>query len=129
MRFSRELATLVLSALAGVLVAVLSACGTDYAPPSTLPDDTCEQSILTYDNFGELFMLDWCRGCHSSALPEGMRQDAPLALDFEDLETIRELAPMIAAKATGPMPVMPPAAGPSDDERALLAEWLACGAP
>ena len=128
MRFSRELVTLLISALVGVLVALLSACGTDYAPPSSLPDAACEQSVLTYENFGELYMLDWCRGCHSSALVEGMRQGAPVEFNFEDVETIRELAPMIALKATGPMPVMPPAAGPSDDERALLAEWLACGA-
>ncbi len=128
MRFSRELLTLVVAALVGVLVAMLSACGTDYAPPSTLPDDTCETSILTYENFGEAFMLDWCRGCHSAAIPEGMRQDAPIEFNFEDVDVIRELAPVITEKATGEMPVMPPAAGPSDEERALLAEWLACGA-
>jgi uncharacterized membrane protein len=127
-RFSRELVTLVLSALVGVLVALLAACGTDAAPPSTIPDENCESSILTYDNFGKLFMLDWCRGCHSSGLVEGMRQGAPLEFNFEDVDTIRELAPIMAMKATGSMPVMPPAAGPSDDERALLAEWLACGA-
>ena len=130
MRSSRDLAVLVASALLGVIAALLTACGTDYTPPNTiLPEDTCDESILTYQNFGELFMLDWCRGCHSSALPEGQRQGAPIHLDFEDVDTIRELAPTIAAKATGAMPVMPPAAGPSADERALLAEWLACGAP
>ena len=84
---------------------------------------------LTYENFGEPFMLDWCRGCHSAALADGLRQGAPLEFNFEDVETIRELAPVISLKAVGPMPVMPPAAGPSADERALLEEWLACGAP
>lgn len=128
MRFSRELATFVIAAMIGVLVTLLSACGTDAAPPSERPDPACETSILTYDNFGALFMLDWCRGCHSAAIPEDMRQGAPLEFNFEDLDTIRELAPRIALKATGAMPVMPPAAGPSDEERALLAEWLACGA-
>lgn len=129
MRSSREIAILLLSAVIGVLVALVTACGTDSAPPSELPDDRCEQSILTYENFGEPFMLDWCRGCHSAALADGLRQGAPLEFNFEDVETIRELAPVISLKAAGPMPVMPPAAGPSADERALLEEWLACGAP
>ncbi|MFN0252892.1 MAG: hypothetical protein ACKV2T_38820 [Kofleriaceae bacterium] len=128
MRSSRELAILVASALIGVAAAFLSGCGTEYEP-SLPPDDSCDESILTYENFGELFMLDWCRGCHSAALPEGQRQGAPLEFNFGDVDAIRELAPMIAARATGAMPVMPPAAGPSAHERALLAEWLACGAP
>jgi len=58
-----------------------------------------------------------------------MRQDAPLQFNFEDVATIRELAPIMLLKATGEMPTMPPAAGPSSDERALLEEWLSCGAP
>lgn len=127
MRFSRELATLVIAVLVGVLVGLLSACGTDVATPVE-HDDPCESSILTYENFGELFMLDWCRGCHSAAIPDGMRQGAPVAFNFEDLETIRELAPAITTQATGAMPAMPPASGPSAEERALLQEWLACGA-
>jgi hypothetical protein len=33
------------------------------------------------------------------------------------------------APSPGGTPTMPPAGGPSGEERALLAEWLACGAP
>ena len=107
---------------------LVAGCGndTEILPPH---DDTCETSILTYENFGEPFMLDWCRGCHAEGLPADMRQGAPSALNFDDLSTIRELAPVISINATGAAPMMPPAAGPSPEERLLLAEWLACGAP
>jgi len=121
-RSSRDLAILVLAALLG-------ACGTDSAARPEPPEDPCESSILRYENFGELFMLDWCRGCHSAGLVDGMRQGAPLESNFEDVDAIRELASMITLKATGAQPTMPPAAGPSAEERALLKEWLACGAP
>lgn len=103
---------------------VLAACGADIAPP----DPACQTSTLTYQNFGEPFVLDWCRGCHSSALAEGMRQTAPLGVDFDDLDAIRAWSTEIAARAVGPTPTMPPAAGPSPEERAMMGEWLRCGA-
>ena len=34
--------------------------------------------------------------------------------------------PRIQARATGPEPTMPPGGGPSEEERALLSEWLEC---
>lgn len=112
--------------LAGCLA--LAACGNDVAEEPPV-DDACESSVLTYQNFGEPFLLDWCRGCHSSGLLEGMRQDAPMGTDFDDLELVRSYTSKMTLRAAGPMPTMPPAAGPSPEERALLGEWLACGAP
>ncbi len=109
------------------IIMLVAACGSDTETPQ--PPSECETSILTYENFGEPFMLDWCRGCHAEGVPADMRQDAPLALNFDDLGTIRDVAPMISLNATGTTPTMPPAAGPSPEERLLLAEWLACGAP
>lgn len=119
MRISREL-----------IYILLLGCGTDIAPvdEAGVPDEVCETE-LTYQNFGEPFMLDWCRGCHSAGLPVDMRQDAPLDANFEQLAEIRARSALIIQRATGSMPTMPPAAGPSDQERAMLAEWLACGAP
>ena len=123
MRSWRELALLAL---------LVGACGNDRmtgsgddGPP---PDpDTCQTSYLRYDNFGQPFTLDWCRGCHSSAIPAGMRQKAPPGVDFDtfaDVQHWRERIQLRVAAGT-----MPPAGGPSDEERALAAEWLGCGAP
>ncbi|MBL0220708.1 MAG: hypothetical protein IPQ07_43425 [Myxococcales bacterium] len=105
---------------------VLAACGNDAAPENA---STCTTSTLTYQNFGAPFVLDWCRGCHSSALPDGMRQSAPLGVDFDDLDHLRAWSAEIETRVTGDQPSMPPAAGPSPEERAMLAEWIRCGAP
>jgi len=112
-----------------VLAALLfwGACGTDAEPAPEL-DPACATSTLTYDNFGGPFMLDWCRGCHSSGQPDGMRQGAPLGVDFDDRPHVLQWSTEIEALATGTMPSMPPAAGPSVEERAMLAEWVHCGA-
>jgi uncharacterized membrane protein len=119
MRLSRELA----------LVICVAACGAD--PESSAPDepDPCETSIVTHANFGEPFLLDWCRSCHSSELTTEHRQGAPPDVDFDDLEIVRSYASEIVDRAGVTMPTMPPAAGPSVEERELLVEWLGCGAP
>lgn len=125
MRSSRELVLVVSLAL--------GACGNDRAigpddPPAPPDPDTCETSYLTYGNFGEPFALDWCRGCHSSAIPAGMRQKAPMGVNFDTQEDITHWRERILMVAAGSQPTMPPAGGPPDEERALLAEWLGCGA-
>lgn len=107
------------------IVVTLAACGAD---TSTTDPVACDDSILTYKNFGEPFLLDWCRGCHSSNLSPMLRQGAPEPANFDDLDRVRSYAPLIVTRATGPTPTMPAGGGPSDEERALLAEWLACGA-
>lgn len=125
MRSWRELA---------LLAALVTGCGTDggYPPgddqPPPPPDPmTCETSYLRYGNFGEPFVLNWCRGCHSSALPQGMRQKAPVGVNFDTIADVRSWKDrMMVRAATGA--TMPPAGGPSAEERALLTEWLGCGA-
>ncbi len=117
-----------------LLVAALIAagCGNDGGNTGGDPPDdpdACETSYLDYASFGEAFLLDWCNGCHSSALPANMRQQAPADVNFNTVEGVRQFQARIAARATGAMPTMPPAGGPSAEERALLAEWIACGAP
>ena len=120
------------------LAALLAACGTDSAPAEHAPPDdneptpvdpsTCDTSYLSYDNFGAPFVINWCRGCHSEAVPLAMRQKAPADANFDTLPEVQMWGDRIASKATGTAPTMPPAGGPSEEERALLAEWLACGA-
>ena len=98
------------------------------SPPILVTPDACEESYLSYDNFGEPYMLDWCRGCHSSSIPAGMRQRAPASINFDTIADVRQWGDRIAARAATLEPTMPPAGGPPEEERKLLAEWLACGA-
>ncbi|NVB77068.1 MAG: hypothetical protein HOV81_01615 [Kofleriaceae bacterium] len=115
------------------LALVLAACGTDSVTRDDDDDpivepDVCDTSYLDYDNFGAPFVINWCRGCHSSSVPQAMRQRAPLGVNFDTADDVRTWGAKIAEKTTGMTPTMPPAGGPSADERALLAEWLTCGA-
>ncbi len=120
-----------------LIATALVACGTEYEPvessttpvvPIDVDPDACETSYLTYDNFGEPFVLDWCRGCHSSSIPAGMRQKAPLAINFDTLADVQNRRDRVLARAASLTATMPPAGGPTEEERQLLAEWLACGA-
>jgi uncharacterized membrane protein len=120
------------ASLALALLLTLVACGTDTmttgGDDGPEPTDVCETSYLDYANFGKPFALDWCRGCHSSAVPANMRQKAPMGVDFDTLADVQHWRERIAVRATGAMPTMPPAGGPSEEERGLLAEWIGCGA-
>jgi uncharacterized membrane protein len=109
------------------IAALLGACGTDTREPDDTPD-ACETTFVDYATVGRPFMLDWCTGCHSSTLPPTMRQDAPLDVNFDDHAAILVWGERIRIRAAGPNPTMPPAGGPSDEERALIAEWIDCGA-
>jgi uncharacterized membrane protein len=87
----------------------------------------CESSTLTYQTFGDPFIANWCRSCHSSELPPEMRQLAPLNVNFNSradvLRFSRRISFLVVTSET-----MPPAGGPTERERALLADWIACGA-
>lgn len=84
--------------------------------------------LLRYDNFGAPFIVNWCRACHSADTPPGMRQQAPADINFDNLSEIRHWSLQIRITA-GQGGSMPPAGGPSAEERRLLVEWLGCGAP
>jgi hypothetical protein len=95
-----------------------------------LADRDCPpDSFLRHDNFGAPFFAEYCTGCHSSQLPDDMRQDAPPGVDFETLDGIRARADRIYLRAADGNATMPPVGGPGDEERVLLGEWLGCGAP
>jgi uncharacterized membrane protein len=114
------LAALALAALA-LAAAAATACGTDTTA-------SCSRSFLRYDNFGAPFIANWCRDCHSAALPADMRQDAPLGIDFDSSRDIRRWSLQIE-RTSGTGATMPPAGGPALAERQMLVEWLDCGAP
>jgi hypothetical protein len=96
---------------------------------ASLEERPCpEDSFLTYENFGEPYMRSYCTGCHSSMLEGENRGGAPSAVNLDDLDAVREHAGRVWARAADQNATMPPAGAPGDEERALLGEWLACGA-
>lgn len=102
----------------------------DEGPWDSFDERPCPSgSFLTYENFGGPFINSNCTGCHHSGLGDGERQKAPLGVDFETIELIRAQADRIWARSGDQNDTMPPAGPPGADERALLGEWLACGAP
>jgi uncharacterized membrane protein len=116
------------------LACTLAACDQTvlFGPPTGA---TCPpSSTLTYDNFGQSFMTSYCTRCHASTLTGSERMGAPLLHDFDTLPGILVFIDHIdETAAAGPdatntsMPIGDP--GPTIDERTLLGEWLACGAP
>lgn len=88
-----------------------------------------EDSYLSWENAGGPYMLTYCTGCHSSELPANQRQGAPAGINFDSIDDVRTWAPRIWARAADQNSSMPPVGAPHKTERALLGEWLACGAP
>ena len=115
--------------LAGALgaVAVLASCSSSDDEASEPATGECSQA-MSYESFAGPFFLDWCTGCHSSSLQEGQRQEAPLDVNFDTLDDIRQRRELILAFAVNTHK-MPPAGGPTDAERDLLGQWFSCGAP
>lgn len=110
-----------------LLLLALAACD---PPPMTIDEYSCPQTgtQLTYDNFGAEFLDARCNRCHSAEA--GDRHGAPESYRFDTLDDVHAHRDRIFVRAAGPNTTMPP--GPEDppaDERAQLAEWLACGAP
>jgi uncharacterized membrane protein len=103
--------------------------------PGLSTGSTCpSSSTLTYENFGASFFESYCTRCHSENPSDGSRHGAPVGLNWDDLDTVREHAARIdRLAAMGPdatNTAMPPSAPrPTLGERNDLGEWLACGAP
>ena len=100
-----------------LLVLLLAGCGNDTRVE-------CSESPLTYQTFGDPYIANWCRGCHSEDLIPTMRQDAPLGVNLDTLDEVRQRRAQILEMGDR----MPPTGGPSEEERALMREWLTCGA-
>lgn len=107
-------------------------------PPERIPNEApapvqtalnCPKGThLNYENFGEAFLLNYCTSCHSKHLPAARRAGAPLAANFDTASDASVWRAVILKKAVTEMS-MPPSANMPPLDRALLAEWLNCGAP
>lgn len=105
---------------------LLVACA---AQDTTLDEHPCppEGTTLTYDNFGKGFLDRYCQVCHGK--PTADRNGAPTDVTFRNVDDVARWRERIFARAAADNTTMPP--GPDDppaDERADLADWLACGA-
>lgn len=129
----RSRRTSIAALLALVCVAGASACHHEHEGTPTQAVCPTTQT-LTYANFGQAFMQQYCLSCHSSSVQGAARNGAPSDHNFDKLSDIRSFAEHIDMHAgSGPggtndaMPEDDPI--PTIEERKKLSEWLACGAP
>lgn len=128
LRFAISLSTVAL-AIAGCTKEGDAPEGPPVRVPIQTDDVPCPPtSFLSWENFGEPFLLSQCTACHSTALPEGARQNAPLGVDLDGYENARTWGSRVFVRAAMDT-TMPPAFIDIPGERELLAEWLRCDAP
>lgn len=101
-----------------MLLILFLACASD--APDTGP---CAQPTVTWESFGQSFLITHCQGCHASTSPQ--RYGAPEGISFDTQEQAAELQESIERTVLS-QESMPPAGGLNEDEKALLAQWLAC---
>ncbi|MBX2800991.1 MAG: hypothetical protein KTR31_25150 [Myxococcales bacterium] len=100
---------------------VLGACGGDETTSELCGPSVAAQS---WETFGQGFLTSQCQGCHASAAVD--RFGAPEDVAFDTEADALDWADRILARATGPDADMPPAGGPSEQDRERLRRWLLC---
>jgi len=88
------------------------------------PDWCADAPLTTWNNFGQGFLVENCQPCHASTSVD--RHDAPKNITFDSPNAVAELRQRILDNATGDAPLMPPAGGIADEDRARLEAWLSC---
>ncbi|MEN0066956.1 MAG: hypothetical protein AAGA48_32795 [Myxococcota bacterium] len=92
------------------------------------PASACDSGVRqTWETFGQGFMTSQCQGCHASTTPD--RFGAPESVVFDTEEDVITFAERILDRATGPDADMPPAGGPTKDDRERLERWIRCDLP
>lgn len=101
-----------------LLLSLLLSCASDSSDTGL-----CDQPTVTWQSFGQSFLITHCQGCHASTSPQ--RYGAPEGISFDTREQAAALQSSIERTVLEQVS-MPPAGGLNDDERALLEQWLAC---
>ena len=69
------------------LVLALTAC--DSKDADTAVEVCTSDTPMTWENFGQGFFATYCLGCHSAEVTGAYRFDAPVGVDFDDLESMK----------------------------------------
>lgn len=77
---------------------------------------------LTWETFGEGFLISRCHNCHASATAD--RKGAPPSVTLDSMDNVRQLRERIAARVADQS--MPPGGGLLPDEVVDLELWMAC---
>ena len=94
-------------------------------PEGPTPIPLCvDAPVLTWNNFGQGFLIENCQTCHASTSPN--RYGAPAGVTFDTRDQALQWEDRILARATGEAPSMPPGGGVSEDDRYRLEVWLTC---
>jgi len=105
--------------------------GTTDDTDSTATDDTgaaldpfCDDApVVTWENWGEGFMVERCSSCHAASSAE--RNGAPDAVNFDTHDEAVALSDRVLAR-TVDVGDMPPSGGVTADDLYLLEVWLSC---
>jgi len=90
----------------------------------TVADEFCTDApVVTYENWGEGFMVERCQSCHASGSVE--RNGAPAEISFDTHDAIVAQTDRILARALD-VGDMPPSGGVTEDDLYLLEVWLSC---
>ncbi|TPV95094.1 MAG: hypothetical protein B7733_11765 [Myxococcales bacterium FL481] len=79
--------------------------------------------------YGDGYLRNGCRGCHSRHLEELARHEAPEGVDFNTHDEEPAWIDRIRERATGLTPTRPAAGAPSVEHRERFRAWLDAGAP
>src|SRR6185295_16109917 len=93
-RRRRHRATFLGGPMRFVLLGLLIAGCTGDPPPPVPTQARCpdpDPGTLTWDNFGQPFMAQFCTSCQDSALPHSQRNGAPLYHDYNTLLGVMEI--------------------------------------
>lgn len=96
----------------------------------TSPTDTGElcadRRAVTWNNWGHGFVQTWCQPCHSAGSAD--RYGAPEAVNLDTLDQVVSFSDSISRTVLDDE-TMPVGGGVSDEDKALLRDFLECGLP
>lgn len=110
-------------ALAAVVAGMIGGCGEQRGGP---PEIHCSSADVP--SFREMTIWETCNQCHSTALAEDERDEAPMGVDFDEYTTAAHYAR--EAQEWVYFDLMPPGdLGVPDEEKQALYAWAQCGTP